>query len=711
MFVLTWASVAAAKASARLSRSRSDAGLALDELLALVRAQGVRIGCVVDEAHHGFHKDTEARRFFASVLRPDYTLMMTATPRDADVASFARDTGWEVADSQEWITLARIDGVERGLLKRGIKLVRFVAPNDDLATLVDYERTALAQFTEMHRHLKRCLQERGIALTPLMLVQVPSGDKAMQEARRVLTSELGFAESAVRIHTAREPDPDLLELAQNPSVEVLIFKMAVALGFDAPRAHTLAALRGARDKDFGIQVIGRLMRVHPLLRHRPELPEELGYGFVFLANSEAQEGLLDAGSAIAKLSTQAPELGSQTVVTVIGSSHSVQVLRLGETASLLPPPLRGQRVALEAGAESGASDPDLEAQVAAGVGSLPLFGGGQLASTPAPSAPPSLASVLIGDARQHREHRLRDDVPRQLVSETLPLPEGCIEERIADLIDFSPARLGAMHQTLVRLLRLERDVFASDIQQERQAFVQAQLDAGQLAAKVEQQLSLFDVDAHQLLNALARRFVESLQLAGIPAPEDPEAIDHALDLVLVRHPRLLPEAIKRVRMQRLQEREIGLPAFFGHPERLTASRRNAYGVYPPGFDSTDERDFAALLDASEDVLWWHRNPVKRPESVALYRWNDGAAFYPDFVVAVRGRETRDHIALVEIKGPRGWGDPKDVRKADGPAHGEYGRCCFVGREPRGDFQLLRVQGDRLEAHSEFRVRQLVWVER
>ncbi len=45
-------------------------------------------------------------------------------------------------------------------------------------------------------------------------------------------------------------------LANDPTVEVLIFKMAVALGFDAPRAFTLAALRGARDPAFGIQVIG-----------------------------------------------------------------------------------------------------------------------------------------------------------------------------------------------------------------------------------------------------------------------------------------------------------------------------------------------------------------------------------------------------------------------------------------------------------------------
>ncbi|MEI2623657.1 MAG: hypothetical protein V9G23_06975 [Giesbergeria sp.] len=34
------------------------------------------------------------------------------------------------------------------------------------------------------------------------------------------------------------------------SKEVLIFKVAVALGFDAPRAFTLVSMRGAKDTDF-----------------------------------------------------------------------------------------------------------------------------------------------------------------------------------------------------------------------------------------------------------------------------------------------------------------------------------------------------------------------------------------------------------------------------------------------------------------------------
>src|SRR5690606_23854456 len=115
------------------------------------------------------------------------------------------------------------------------------------------------------------------------------------------------------------------------------------------------------------------------------------HGYVFLANAEAQEGLLAAGQAIAELSTQVPELGTQSVVTVIGASHSVQVLRSGESASLLVDPT-GMHVAPGSdqgpdAAPSGALQALAEAATAMLPLALPLTGGGQPATGSAASAP------------------------------------------------------------------------------------------------------------------------------------------------------------------------------------------------------------------------------------------------------------------------------------------------------------------------------------
>jgi len=244
--------------------------------------------------------------------------MMTATLRDQDALAFERDTGYRIGESADWASVGRHDAVEAGLLKRGVRVVRFLARDDDAAQLIDFEHLALRECAAMHRRIHDELQAAGIALMPLMLVQVPDGTHAQKEARKCLVDSLGFADSAMRVHTAAEPDPDLIALVSDPTVEVLIFKMAVALGFDAPRAFTLAALRGTRDAAFGVQVIGRIVRRIALLQERNDLPALLNEGYVFLANAASQEGLLDAGAQINALTTHAPELGTQTVITVIG---------------------------------------------------------------------------------------------------------------------------------------------------------------------------------------------------------------------------------------------------------------------------------------------------------------------------------------------------------------------------------------------------------
>ncbi len=716
VFVTTWQSVAAANQQARRARSRSDEGAALDDLLLLAREQGLQIGCVIDEAHHGFHKAKEARSFFTEVLQPDYTLMLTATPRDADVAKFEQDTGYRVGGPEEWVTLARADGVKAGLLKRGVKLVRFLAKDDDVGTLVDFERTALRECAAMHRDIQRELAQAQITLTPLMLVQVPDGERAMREAKRQLVEELGFADEAVRIHTAKEPDADLLALAVDPSVEVLIFKMAVALGFDAPRAFTLAALRGARDKDFGIQVIGRLMRVHPLLRRRQGLPAELEYGFVFLANAESQEGLLEAGQAIDTLSTQVPELGSQTVITVVGSNHTVQLLRTGESASLLLDGRSVQRVPLpgtsaDESTVDSASFQQLAQELLQGP-TLDLFAG--MAPTEAspsaagPSARLLLSSVLKNDSRRSAgSAMLREGMPRSLLSEYLPPIDGELERRIADHVDFSPQVLGSKDRGLARLLRMQADVF-NRAEADSSDYILAELDPAQMAAKVERQIGLFELDPRALLNALLERFEEKLPEAGFAVPSSEEALEHALDVVLVRNPSLLKNANRLARMQRIDLHEVQLlPGIFS-TEPLKPAKRNIYGVFPNSWDSEDERVFAEQLDVCPDVLWWHRNPSRRPESVALYRWNDGSPFHPDFVLAYRGRGTEGDIALVEVKGARGRGDLTDVAKASGPAHAKYGRCVFVGRpDNRSPFERLQPKDARLVSVGAWDFRQLL----
>lgn len=716
VFVVTWASVAARSAESRLARQSGDSGLAIDAVIALAREEGLRIGCVVDEAHHGFQRAAQARAFFSEVLQPDYALLMTATPRDADMAAFERATGYTVGEPADWASVSRFDAVNAGLLKQGVRMVRFIARDGDTAQLVDFEHLALRECAATHRRVRDELRALGVTLTPLMLVQVPDGKAAQEAARRHLIDALGFDESAVRVHTADEPDPDLLALAQDPTVEVLIFKMAVALGFDAPRSFTLAALRGARDVSFGVQVIGRIVRRHALLQARTDLPGWLDQGYVFLANSESQEGLLQAGAQINTLTTQAPELGTQTVVTVIGDSTQVQVVRSGEPLSLLV--TGGSVSVVDAGATTGAPATQISAHdaeaVAAALQPTPFaaFAGatqallqmpGGFAAAPQETQDGVATAFALAQDTLYR-YPLRADAPKRLRGEQLPPVSVDFEAGLAAHVDFSAEVLADRLRHRVQVQRSEADLFnGSGVAEDGVADIWATLSPEAVADRAEQiRLRLPEANDRELYQRLLDRFAAAIEASGADAPADEEERMQQLDLVLVRRPHLLRSAYKAMRHAQVSDIDVTLPAELASSMRLMPATRGLYGVFPPDLN-TDEQAVATALDASPLVRWWHRNPPKT--GVGLYRWDEGDGFYPDFVVCMEGRAAPG-LALLEVKGHHLWGLDSEVDKS-AAVHRDYGAVFMVGRR-RGerDFAFLRGLEGKLSSAGTFSVERL-----
>ncbi len=345
VYVTTWASVAASNKDTRKVRTGGEFDLSLDDLIAELRADGFRIGAVVDEAHHSFTKAAETVRFYRETLKPDFTLMITATPDDQDVDKFKKAAG---IGHLHRIRVSRKEAVDAGLIKDGIKSIAYLAA-DDQKELVDFAATALADGWGMHNVIKQGLQAAGIGLVPLMLVQVANSNTAVDEARARLAA-LGVPDSKIAWYTADDPNDDLLAVAIDEKKEVLIFKVAVALGFDAPRAFTLVSMRGAKDTDFGIQVVGRILRVHSRLQGptlEKKLPELLRCGYVFLADSANQSGLVNAGEKINAIQSELSHVCPFTMVVKVAGRNEIQVTHNGQTQLFTVPytPIRpGQSV-------------------------------------------------------------------------------------------------------------------------------------------------------------------------------------------------------------------------------------------------------------------------------------------------------------------------------------------------------------------------------
>ena len=91
--------------------------------------------------------------------------------------------------------------------------------------------------------------------------------------------------------------------------------------------------------------------------------------------------------------------------------------------------------------------------------------------------------------------------------------------------------------------------------------------------------------------------------------------------------------------------------------------------------NNEELTFSKALDATDFVLWWHRNPDRKPYSTAIVRADKANYFYPDFVLCVSYyKDAEPKVRLVETKD-----STKDAMNKAGRPSTSYGKVIFLTR--------------------------------
>lgn len=687
VFVATWASVATRSRDSRRARVDDDVAISLDTLLDGLRAAGFCIGAVVDEAHHSFNPDTQPFAFFNEVLRPDLVMLATATPNDAKIEILRR--ALDVRRFQR-VSVSRSRVVEARLNKQQVRVVTFTSEGAS-SRLVDLNEVAIRAAVAKHRELKADLASKRISVVPLLLIQVASDNWDPVKVRNLLHTKLGFALEAVGVHTAAEPDADVHALARDPAVEVLIFKMAVATGFDAPRASTLCALRAVRDPAFGLQVVGRIMRVHPHMQARAELPVELDTGWVFLGDADGQQGLLDAAERIKAIRDAISVMTDGVQVTNINLSAGGQLTLRdedGQSSFVLEPDLEPQPLLPFAPDDEPAEEREARTnRVMAFVqGSTSLFGDLQEQEAPPPHTGEN-AALGAGDSAAGRGGRAQAVLYRYPRREGIILPEALLTEKMPR--DVAPLLADIVRNANFTNEHLLAAVGSHRLEIERQ---ERELFEGRAARRTAEQGVISEFlareQAHRVLSicghippadfgrAMMAKLNASLERAGHdPLPE--RDLRRALNVVLSRWPEIARDAVRRGMSACLEAVPAApLPVAWESPVPLIESPLNAYGVMPAGMNSW-EQAFARWLDRQpERVIWWLRN-VPRPNSandwgVRIELPESRAGFYPDFVVCVDGRKAE--MLLAETKERMLSEDTETKTRSE---HARYGRALML----------------------------------
>jgi type III restriction enzyme len=152
--------------------------------------------------------------------------------------------------------------------------------NEDFKSVVSRDRTikselagstddiVLREALKKREELAKAYKAEGVAVNPLLLIQLPDRRGQADEDRQTMIVQtlkdkhgISVGNGKLAIYLAENKE-NLENLTRNDSeAEVLIFKQAIALGWDCPRAHILVLFREWHSPVFSIQTLGRIMRV------------------------------------------------------------------------------------------------------------------------------------------------------------------------------------------------------------------------------------------------------------------------------------------------------------------------------------------------------------------------------------------------------------------------------------------------------------------
>ena len=250
----------------------------LNSVIRNTKDEGRDIILIIDESHHT--AKSEKSRELIEVISPKVTLEVSATPHLAENV-------FEI----ERIPLSSVKAEE--MIKSEIS----VNPEFSKKKIGDKSADELVIESALlkRKWLQLKLKEENANINPLVLIQLPDKREGMDDKKRsvinILEEKFDITEKNERLAVwLSEQHSDALANIEKDDnkVEVLIFKQAIALGWDCPRACILVIFRESKSFIFTIQTIGRIMRM-PELRYYNE--PELNKGFVFtnLSNIEITE--------------------------------------------------------------------------------------------------------------------------------------------------------------------------------------------------------------------------------------------------------------------------------------------------------------------------------------------------------------------------------------------------------------------------------------
>lgn len=236
------------------------------EYIRCARDSGLNFILIIDESHmNDSKKSAVIINYFKDAGARLPIIRASATPN-----------GYNQSDPKvEFIEVPEKDVIEEGLVKKMLIINEgfpITVLSSEITELEGESQVSylLNKALEKQRLLRGKFLEHGENVNPLILVQMPNSSDSLLDEVQVWFENHGvsFENGKLAIWLSENGKSkfsrheNLEEIEKNDArQEALIFKMAVATGWDCPRAHILVKLRDHEGEKFEIQTFGRIRRM------------------------------------------------------------------------------------------------------------------------------------------------------------------------------------------------------------------------------------------------------------------------------------------------------------------------------------------------------------------------------------------------------------------------------------------------------------------
>ena len=255
----------------------------LSNIVARTKAEGRIVILVIDESHR--NAETDKSKELIEDIGPKITIEVSATPQFKGII---RGVEVELKDVKDDEMIKKEIVINPSF--EDFKLDKKLADKTADEIVVEAGLKKRAELTKLYA-------AEGSSVNPLMLIQIPDNRQSLinkKDAVIQLLAKYGITTENGRLAiylSDKDSKINLENIEKNENeVEVMIFKQAIAVGWDCPRAAILVLFREWKSIIFSIQTIGRIMRM-PEHHHYKSEGLNVGYVYTSLSNIGIAEGI------------------------------------------------------------------------------------------------------------------------------------------------------------------------------------------------------------------------------------------------------------------------------------------------------------------------------------------------------------------------------------------------------------------------------------